>query len=235
MPDENSSEIAEAIKTHAKAIDSFGDGLDSKLGKLLNMLRLLVAIIGIEVLFGFFSLYWSFDMMQQVEERTRADFEEKGKTSLERLEEAETELERFYALGDAAKMSFEMGDIATAAKYAEELAGLAPKYKARGRNGNAIHDSNLVLGRIAVREGNIEAAKAYLVEAGRTPGSPNLNSFGPNVSLAKDLLEKGETEIVIAYFEACKTFWEMDRGRLDSWIALAREGKIPYFGANLDY
>ena len=112
---------------------------------------------------------------------------------------------------------------------------MAPKYKARGRNGNAIHDSNLVLGRLAVREGNIEAAKAYLVEAGRTPGSPNLNSFGPNVSLAKDLLEKGETEIVIAYFEACKTFWEMDRGRLDSWIALAREGKIPYFGANLDY
>lgn len=235
MPDENSREIAEAIKTHAKAIDSFGVGLDSKLGKLLNMLRLLVAIIVIEVLFALFSIYWSFDIMEQVEEKTRVDFEQRGKNSLERLEEAETEIERFYALGDAAKMSFEMGDIATAAKYAEELAGLAPKYKERGGNGNAIHDSNLVLGRIAVREGNIEAAKSYLVEAGRTPGSPNLNSFGPNVSLAKDLLEKGETEIVVAYFEACKTFWELDRGRLDAWIALAREGEIPYFGANLDY
>ena len=235
MPDENSSEIAEAIKTHAEAIDSIGGGLVSKLGKLLNMLRLLVAIIVIEVLFALFSLYWSFDMMEQVEERTRVDFEERGKTSLERLEEAETEIERFYALGDAAKMSFEMGDIAGATKYAEELASLAPKYKERGGNGNAIHDSNVVLGRIAVREGNIEAAKAYLVEAGRTPGSPNLNSFGPNVSLAKDLLEKGETEIVIAYFEACKTFWEMDRGRLDTWIELATKGEIPDFGANLVY
>jgi len=235
MPDENSSEIAEAIKTHAKAIESFGGGLDSKLGKLLNILWLLVAIIVIEVLFSFFSVYWSFDMMEQVKERTRVDFEEKGKTSLERLDEAESEIERFYALTDAAKMSFEMGDIAGATKYAEELASLAPKYKGSGGYGNAVHDSNLVLGRIAVREGNIEAAKAYLVKAGRTPGSPNLNSFGPNVSLAKDLLEKGETEIVIAYFQACKTFWEMDRGRLDAWIALAREGKIPYFGANLDY
>jgi hypothetical protein len=62
-----------------------------------------------------------------------------------------------------------------------------------------------------------------------------MNSFGPNVSLAKDLLEKGEKEIVIEYLTLCKSFWEMHRGRLDDWIALAQAGRVPDFGANLVY
>ncbi len=62
-----------------------------------------------------------------------------------------------------------------------------------------------------------------------------MNSFGPNVSLANDLLEKGERDTVVEYFEACKKFWKMDRGRLDDWIALVKDGETPYFGGNLRY
>jgi len=58
----------------------------------------------------------------------------------------------------------------------------------------------VILGRLALREGRIEDAKHHLIEAGRSPGSPQMDSFGPNVSLAKDLLERGEKEIVIEYF-----------------------------------
>lgn len=235
MPEENSSEIAEAIKTHAKAIDLIGGGLVSKLGKLLNMLRLLVAIIAIQALFTLFVFFWSTEAMKTLSEMDRMDIEKKGERSLDRLAKANTEEERFYELGEAAKVLFEKGDITAATKHAEELADLAPKYKENWNYGNAIHDANVVLGRIAVREGNIEAAKSYLVEAGRSPGSPQMNSFGPNVSLARDLLEKGETEVVVAYFEACKTFWELDGGRLDAWIESAKDGEIPDFGANLVY
>ena len=39
--------------------------------------------------------------------------------------------------------------------------------------------------------GDSLAAGKYLVEAAHTPGSPQLNSFGPNVTLAKELLEMG--------------------------------------------
>ena len=39
-------------------------------------------------------------------------------------------------------------------------------------------------------EGRIEEAKRHLLAAGRSSGSPVLGSFGPNMSLAKDLLEK---------------------------------------------
>jgi hypothetical protein len=55
------------------------------------------------------------------------------------------------------------------------------------------------------------------------------------MSLANELLEKGEKETVIEYFELCKKFWKMNDGRLDSWIASIKGGGKPYFGANLDY
>ena len=151
------------------------------------------------------------------------------------LKKAKTNEERFYSLGAAAKEEFNKGNLVEAKKYAKELASLTPEYRGNWNYGNAIQDANLVLGRIALREGDIEQAKRYLAEQAKSPGSPQMDSFGPNVSLAKDLLEKGETEAVVSYFEACKTFWEMQDGKLDYWIASAKAGKIPNFGANLVY
>ena len=57
----------------------------------------------------------------------------------------------------------------------------------------------------------------FLRASGATPGSPQLNSFGPNMSLASDLLQQGETEAVLAYFELCRVFWTMGGSRLDAW------------------
>jgi tetratricopeptide (TPR) repeat protein len=155
--------------------------------------------------------------------------------ALKELDEAKTEEERFYALNDAAKESFEVGNIEDADKYARELLALLPKYQKNWNYGNAVQDANLVLGRIAVREGRIEDAKQHLIEAGNSPGSPQMNSFGPNMSLAKDLLEQGERDVVIQYFDLCRTFWKMDRGRLDQWTREVKAGKVPSFGANLVY
>jgi len=73
------------------------------------------------------------------------------------------------------------------------------------------------------------------MKAGKTPGSPQINSFGSNMSLANDLLEMGEKETVIQYFEYCKKFWKSEDGRLDSWISAIRGGGKPYFGSNLHF
>ena len=78
-------------------------------------------------------------------------------------------------------------------------------------------------------------AVTFLRASGETPGSPVLGSFGPNMSLAKDLLEHGETEAVLAYFERCRAFWKMGGERLDAWSKEVRAGLIPNFGANLRY
>ncbi len=156
-------------------------------------------------------------------------------SAMEQLAKAKTDQERFYALNDAAKQSFASGKIEDARTYASNLLALLPKFPNDWNYGNAVQDGNLVLGRIAVQEGRIEDAKRYLLEAGRSRGSPQMNSFGPNLSLAKDLLEKGERDVVLQYFELCRQFWQRDRGRLDQWSQEVKAGKIPDFGANLRY
>jgi hypothetical protein len=153
----------------------------------------------------------------------------------EKLAKAKTDQERFYALNDAAKQSFVVGKTEDARSYASNLLALLPQFPNDWNYGNAVQDANLVLGRIAVREGRMEDAKRHLLEAGNTSGSPQMNSFGPNMSLAKDLVEKGERDVVLEYFELCRKFWRMDRGRLDQWSQDVKGGKTPDFGANLVY
>ena len=80
-----------------------------------------------------------------------------------------------------------------------------------------------------------------------TPGSPTLNSFGPNLSLAKSLLEKGETECVITYLGRCETFWQLKKmvekkpalkpmaEMVELWTEQIRRGEVPEFGPHLLY
>lgn len=164
-----------------------------------------------------------------------AENERQMKLSRGDLTVAQNGNERFWALGHAAKNAFNSGDQAGARKYAEELLQLAPQFKQDWSYGNAIHDGNLVLGRLAVAAGNLQEAKRRLLDSARSQGSPQLNSFGPNMSLAKDLLAKGETDAVLAYFELCGKFWKMGTARLKLWAEDAKKGAMPEFGANLVY
>jgi hypothetical protein len=151
------------------------------------------------------------------------------------LAAASSDEQKFYALNDAAKQSFEVGNLADARRYADELLQLAAKFSTNWNYGNAMHDGNMVLGRIALKEGHVDEAKQHLLAAGKTPGSPQLNSFGPNMSLAHDLLEHGERDAVIQYFDLCRKFWKMGQDRLDRWTKDAQAGQVPNFGANLAY
>ena len=155
--------------------------------------------------------------------------------ALKKLAAASSEEDEFYALDDAAKQSFEVGKMEDARKYAKGLLSLAPYYTGNWNYGNAIQDGNLILGRIALKEGHLEEAKQYLLEEGKSPGSPQMDSFGPNMSLARDLLEKGERETVLQYFDLCRRFWKMGQGELDEWTKDVKAGQIPDFGANLVY
>ena len=101
--------------------------------------------------------------------------------------------------------------------------------------GNRIHHGNLILGQIALSDGNVDEAKSRLLRAGKTTGSPQLNSFGPNMLLAKELLERGETEVVLEYFELCKKFWASPHRKLEQWADDVKSNRIPQFGGNLAY
>jgi hypothetical protein len=151
------------------------------------------------------------------------------------LSAAKKPIERFHALGAAAKIAMDKNQIDEARKLAKELEGLVRTHKGDWSTGNAIQDSNQVLGRIALAEGDIEEAKRRLLASADSEGSPQMNSFGPNMQLAKELLEKGERETVIEYFRLCGKFWDMGDERLADWTALVKEGRTPDFGANLHY
>jgi hypothetical protein len=100
--------------------------------------------------------------------------------------------------------------------------------------GDAVHQGNIVLGRIALQRGDTSKAIGYLLAAGKTPGSSSLATAGPNMALARDLLRAGETQPVIAYIEECRVFWRSDRGKIAEWLALIRAGLKPDFGPNLE-
>lgn len=51
-------------------------------------------------------------------------------------------------------------------------------------HGNAVYLSNVLLGRVALREGRLTEARSYLRAAGKSPGSPQLGSFGPELVVA---------------------------------------------------
>ena len=142
---------------------------------------------------------------------------------------------RWLKLSDAAMASVQNGALDEAEQHAKELLLRAESHRDDWNYGNAIHKGHIVLGRVALRRDDIEAAKTHLVAAGKTPGSPQLNSFGPNMTLAMELLERGETQAPIAYFNLCAAFWQMDRGRLKQWEKLAEQRLVPDFGANLRY
>jgi hypothetical protein len=142
---------------------------------------------------------------------------------------------RFDSLADLADEAYEAGNTAKAELYASELLELALQFKKDWNCGNALHKGNIILGRIALQHGDVSGAKKHLLAAGETPGSPQLNSFGPNMTLAKELLEKGERDAVLTYLQSCKSFWETGSSQLQDWIATVKAGGMPDFGGNLLY
>jgi hypothetical protein len=145
------------------------------------------------------------------------------------------EMSRFHRLSELAKSAYDAGELQKAAKYADESLKARAKYYPGSGDGNSVHYANIVLGRIALKRGDAKHAGEFLLKAGQTPGSPNLDSFGPNMSLAKELLEAGEKETVLQYFELCRKFWTSHGEILDDWTKEVKAGQIPEFGANLVY
>lgn len=153
--------------------------------------------------------------------------------ALEKATAGASEEDLEWKLPDLAKRAFAAGETEKARSYAKQLLAMASRHPKFWNNyGNAIFYGNFVLGRIAVRGGNIAQAEQYLLASGATPGSPQLDSFGPSMTLAKELLEKGKSrDVVLQYLEQCKKFWDDDEHKLDEWSAIIRRGGIPDFGS----
>jgi tetratricopeptide (TPR) repeat protein len=124
--------------------------------------------------------------------------------------------------GEMAVAAFKMGDFPGAAEFAKIQLGSKDK--------SAPQRANTILGRVALRSGDVASAKQYLLDSSKSEAANDISLSGPSMSLAKELLEKGERETVLQYLDNCLTLWPRGENVLQVWIADIRKGKTPNFG-----
>jgi len=133
-----------------------------------------------------------------------------------------------------AKTAYESGNLEKAEWYARKLLASARHLTAPLR-GNAIHHGNMILGRLALQQGDVEKAKERLMAAGSKHATLQREAFGPNLALAKELLESGERETVLRFLKLWEGAWAKQTGDLAKWTQEIEDGEIPDFEANLYY
>jgi tetratricopeptide (TPR) repeat protein len=148
---------------------------------------------------------------------------------LAELEGAVDDSDTFVHLPRAAAAAFHLQRFEEAKRYAERAIELAPLFQKNWNYGNAIHFGHTVLGLLALNDGDLVLAAAELRKSGNTPGSPQLNSFGPTMQLAKALLKQGSVDVVIEYLSQCRLFWKRGAIWLDLWEQKIFAGQIPNF------
>jgi len=131
-----------------------------------------------------------------------------------------------------ARVAIEVGDLKAARDAGDRCLAQVPSLNVKDAG---VHECNLILGRVALRQGDTASAVRYLYAAANVSGGGSLSSFGPNMMLAKELLEKGQRQAVLEYLRLRAKFWSYDRGQIARWTAEINAGKIPEFGANLIY
>lgn len=110
------------------------------------------------------------------------------------------------------KWAFDVGAYAQARVYAEQILKGGP-----GVNGADVpaYDANIVLGRLVLRAGRVRLAGRHLLAAGKSRATElwKTNTNSPDLSLARELLEKGQKRAVLSFLSDCRRFWPIeDRG-----------------------
>ena len=146
-------------------------------------------------------------------------------------------LTRLLTTQTAANAALNVGRTDRAAHWAQQLLDMAEGHEDDLNYGSAIHTGNIVLGRMALQRGDIESGKRHLLAAGKSPGSPTLCSFGPDMLLARDLLVLGEKDTVLAYLDQCQLFWNEPRHveKLRKWRSAIANDEMPDFEENFHY
>ncbi len=144
----------------------------------------------------------------------------------------------WYAFLNLARASVDAGELIQARTVATTLIGIAPQLQ-QAKDGKFAadqiwHQGHIVLGRVALRNGDIAAARENLLQAARVDAGEPMRVFGPNMMLSKELLEKGDKDAVLQYLELCRKSWTFNPA-MDSWIEPIKKGEVPNFGAYLVY
>ncbi len=141
---------------------------------------------------------------------------------------ADSDITRLHGLGRELRRAFLNSNFPAARTLAAEYLTLAAKYPCSEGYGDAIYGANSYLGRISIKDGDVAAAGQYLLAAGKTPGSGVLDSIGPDLTLANQLLRAGQVDTVVKFLQEIRAFWKPGQRQLDSWTADIEAGQRPF-------
>jgi hypothetical protein len=128
-----------------------------------------------------------------------------------------------------AELYEEAKDIST--KYVQ----MAAKFQNHWNYGNAIYYGNMYKGLLVLKENSIKEAAISLIESAKTPGSPQLNSFGPNTLLADKMYKLGRVAEVKEFLELCRLFWLLGSSKIDEWVEAIDSNQPPNFASHFLY
>ena len=128
--------------------------------------------------------------------------------AMARKESGEAHYKRIQSLEDESLKAIKDGKISDADRLSRQLlAANATTPKGEWYYGNAVYDGNQVQGQVALSRHDRAAARRFLLAAGDTPGSPQLDSFGPDLTLAAKLYDLGEHATVLRFLDRVGKFW----------------------------
>ena len=140
----------------------------------------------------------------------------------------------FYSLSEKLKRARQTKDCPKVQSLAKELLSVAQFYSSNWNYGNAIFEGNLAFAECDVKEKKIDSALLRLKEAAKTPGSPQLNSFGPpysDLSVLSELLREGKKKEVLDFLGSFNKYWELEFSKeiMTFWTSEIAANRIPKF------
>ena len=90
-------------------------------------------------------------------------------------------------------------------------------------------NGNLILSQSALDRNDIPGAKRYLLEAAASPGARIIELSGLDTSVARTLLQRGERDTVLEYFNRGRNLWPQGGQLITRWETIIRAGRMPNF------
>jgi hypothetical protein len=137
---------------------------------------------------------------------------------------------RFYRVtSELATRAYRSGNWLQTRSLALESLDLAERFPTDWSYGNAIHNSHQLLGLLALKDKDIPSAVSHLIEAGNSPGSPQLDSFGPRMVLAAELVRRGQIGPVLRYLDSIGKFYAVDKSPGKQAVLSERRKLLPWW------
>lgn len=147
--------------------------------------------------------------------------------ALQSLIKNSNDYQRFLLLDTTAKTAYDLDNFFMAEKLSNELLKLAEDYADDWNYSSAIHNSHIIIGKIAFRKKNYRLATKHLLAAAKVPESYYLDNHGPDTTLANMLLHSNNKLATVRYLQQIKKIWHKNNLQLNQWLKLIGEGKKP--------